>query len=402
MTAIPRGGARSAPAILSAGFRPFFLAASLWAALAVPVWLAMFARGVALPIGLAPVVWHAHEMVYGFGAATVAGFLLTAVPNWTGRTPMQGAPLALLVLLWAAGRVGVLLAGVTGAAAATVADLSFPAVFLGVIGREIVGSRNWRNLPVVAALALLLAGNLLVHLEALGLTETADLGNRCGLATLLLLISLIGSRIIPSFTRNWLRRVRPEPPAPPPRERLDRAAWLLPAPAFAIWAFVPEGTVTPYALFLAGTAVAWRLSAWQGLRTRREPLLLILHIGYGWLAVGLLLLGVSGIDPLLPATAAVHALTAGAVGTMTLAVMTRASLGHAGRPLVAGPVTRMIYGLITLAAALRVLSPLVGDYAFVALLFSAIAWTGAFGLFAIIYGGVLVRPRVAGDTAAPI
>jgi uncharacterized protein involved in response to NO len=191
MTAIPRYRAHAGPVILSAGFRPFFLGASIWAAVAIPIWLGAYVEGLVVPTRLAPLIWHAHEMVFGYATATVAGFLLTAIPNWTGRMLLQGGPLATLVLLWAIGRAGVLLSTAIGAPAAAIADLSFPAVFLAVVARQILAGRNWRNLPMLGALSLLLVGNLLVHLEALGLAETAELGNRFGIATLLMLISLV-------------------------------------------------------------------------------------------------------------------------------------------------------------------------------------------------------------------
>jgi uncharacterized protein involved in response to NO len=156
MTAIPRYRSHVGPAILSAGFRPFFLVASIWTAAAIPLWLGAYAEGLALPTQLAPPIWHAHEMVFGYAAATVAGFLLTAIPNWTGRMPLQGGALATLVLLWVIGRLGVLLSGEIGAPAAAVADLCFPAVFLAVVAREILAGKNWRNLPMLGALSLLL------------------------------------------------------------------------------------------------------------------------------------------------------------------------------------------------------------------------------------------------------
>ena len=402
MTAIPRYRAHAGPAIWSAGFRPFFLAASMWAALAVPLWLGAYVDGLAVPTRLALPVWHAHEMVFGFAAAAVAGFLLTAIPNWTGRMPLQGAPLAALVLLWAIGRVGVLRSADIGAFAAAVADLSFPAVFLIVVAREILAGRNWRNLPMLGALSLLLVGNLLVHLKALGLADTAALGNRLGLGTLLMLISLVGGRIIPSFTHNWLTKARPPVPAPAPAGRFDLAVLIVTGLALLAWVMMPDTGVTSWAALAAGIAVAWRLSRWRGLQTVREPLLLILHIGYGWLAAGLLLLGLNSLTGMLPATAALHALTVGAVGTMTLAVMTRASLGHTGRPLTAGPVTRAIYALITAAALLRIGSPLAGGRTELALWLAGAAWIGAFGLFAVCYGAVLTRPRVQDRTARPI
>lgn len=402
MAPIPRYRPQTGPAVFAAGFRPFFLAAAAWSALAVPLWLAAYLTSIDVPTLLPPAAWHAHEMVYGFAAATVAGFLLTAIPNWTGRMPLQGGPLAALVLLWAAGRFAVLFSSAIGAVAATVLDLAFPASFLAVVAREIVAGRNWRNLPMLGALSLLLAGNLLVHLEVLGVSETADLGNRLGIATLLALISLVGGRIVPSFTRNWLARTRPDVEAPAGESRLDRVALVVTALALLLWGFAPDATITAAALLVAGSAVGVRLARWRGLWTRKEPLLLILHVGYGWLALGLLLLGLNRFVDALPATAALHALTAGAIGTMTLAVMTRATLGHTGRPLSAGWATRLIYVLVTFAALLRVLSPFAGNSLGLILWLAGAAWTGAFGLFVLCYGAALMRPRAAGDAARPI
>jgi uncharacterized protein involved in response to NO len=342
MTAIPRYRTHSGLVLFSAGFRPFFLGASIWAAIAIPLWLGAYAWGLIMPTRLAPSIWHAHEMIFGYAAATVAGFLLTAIPNWTGRMPLQGGPLALLALLWAIGRLGVLLSAKVGAPGAAIADLSFPVVFLAVVAREILAGKNWRNLPVLGALSLLLIGNLLVHLDALGFGDTAQLGTRLGLVTLFMLISLVGGRIIPSFTHNWLRKARPEVPPPTPSGRSDVLALVVTLLALLIWALSPEAAVTPWAALAAGIAVLLRLSRWRGTHTIREPLLLILHVGYGWLALGLLLLGLNGLYGMLPVTAALHALTVGAIGTMTLAVMTHASLGHTGRPLVAGPGTKTI------------------------------------------------------------
>ena len=389
--------------LLSAGFRPFFLGSAVWAAIGIPLWLAIYDGGNSLPSLLPPLIWHVHEMVFGFAAATVAGFLLTAIPNWTGRMPLQGWPLAILVLLWAAGRAGILLSAVIGAPTAAVADLAFPAAFLGVVAREIIAGRNWRNLPMLVALSLLLIGNLLVHLDAIGIADTAELGNRIGVATLLMLISLVGGRIIPSFTRNWLTKNRPEVSPPLPESRVDHAVLGVTALALVSWAVAPDAVVTAWGTtIIAGSAISLRMSRWQGHKTVREPLLLILHVGYGWLAAGLLLFGLDEFLDLLPTTAALHALTVGAIGTMTLAVMTRASLGHTGRPLVAGSGTQAIYALVTLAALLRVLSPLAGAQMMIILWAAGALWTAAFGSFAILYGRVLTQPRATGRDVRPV
>jgi uncharacterized protein involved in response to NO len=316
--------------------------------------------------------------------------------------PLQGGPLATLALLWVIGRLGVLLSGEIGAPAAAVAYLCFPAVFLAVVAREVLAGKNWRNLPMLGALSLLLLGNLLVHLDALDLADTAEFGNRIGLVTLLMLISLVGGRIVPSFTRNWLTKARPEVASPVPAGHFDLAGLVVIGLALLIWTIAPDAVVTPWAALAAGIAVALRLFRWRGLHTVPEPLLLILHVGYGWPALGLLLLGLNGLTDILPATTALHALTVGAVGTMTLAVMTRASLGHTGRPLAAGPATKAIYGLITVAAVFRILSPLAGNRIDLALWLAGAAWSCAFGLFAVFYGLVLVRPRVRNGIIRPI
>lgn len=397
---IPRYRDANGPAWLSAGFRPFFFMAALWGAVAVPLWLALLGNHVTLPIAMPPVVWHAHEMIFGLGAAAVAGFLLTAIPNWTGRMPLQNAPLAGLVCLWAGGRAANLTSEILTPPVAAVIDLAFPLVFLAVIAREIVAGRNFRNLPMLAALALLLAGNLLVHLEALDLAQTAAAGNRLGIATLLMLISLVGGRIIPSFTGNWLSRQKADVPPPAVFGRFDAGVLAATGGALALWVFDPDLAAMRWLALAAGAGALARLARWRGLSTLREPLLWVLHLGYAWVGVGLLLL--AGAVPVLPETSALHALTAGAIGTMILAVMTRASLGHTGRPLAAGPMTLAIYVLVTISVVLRVIAPLPGEfYTWVVMLtLSGAAWSGAFGLFAFAYGPVLLRPRR--DTADPI
>jgi uncharacterized protein involved in response to NO len=397
MAAIPRYRPHTGPVLFSAGFRPFFLAAALWAMLAVPIWLVAYTTGIAPPSALPPVIWHSHEMIFGFAAATAAGFLLTAIPNWTGRMPLQGWPLAALVSLWLAGRIAVLFSAEIGAPMAAIADLSFPAIFLAVVAREILAGRNWRNLPMLAALSLLLLGNVLVHLDALGIADTAALGNRIGIGTLLLLISLVGGRIVPSFTRNWLAKHRPDVKPPAQAGTLDLVALVATGVGLAAWVFAPDADVTPWAEAVAGAAAAWRLSRWRGVRAFHEPLVLILHVGFGWLAIGLMLVGLDGFYDFLPPTTALHALTVGAIGTMTLAVMTRASLGHAGRTLSAGPWTNAIYLLVTLAAVLRLAAPLAGSQMLLTLSLAGAAWCAAFGFFIVFYGGLLIRPRASGD-----
>ena len=367
---------------LAAGFRPFFLLASVWAAIAMPLWLASYAHGLVLGGPLPPMVWHAHEMIYGFGLAAVAGFLLTAIPNWTGRLPVRGAPLGWLAGLWVAGRIAMF-------TAAPWIELVFPLALIGVVAREVAAARSFHNLPVVLVLAVLLAGDVLVQLHALDIAYTAALGNRIGVATLLLLIALIGGRIVPSFTRNWLAKMRPAQREPAPHSALDWACLATAAAGLVAWATDPDAPAAAALSTAAGIALAVRLARWRGLATLKEPLLFVLHAGYGWLALGLLLAGLNGFFEWLPASAPLHALTVGAIGTMTLAVMTRASLGHTGRPLAAGAGTIAIYALVSLAALLRVVSPMSANAVEVTGA-AGIAWIGAFALFALLYGPLLV------------
>ena len=348
----------------------------------MPVWLAAFVHGYALRGSLNAMAWHAHEMVFGFGMAAVAGFLLTAIPNWTGRLPVRGAALAGLAALWLAGRVALLASGTIGGAAAMLIDLLFPLALIGVIARELIAGRNWRNLPMLVALGLLLAANAVMHVQA-------ALGQRLGIATLLALIALVGGRIVPSFTRNWLVRNRPDVREPAAMSRLDLVCLLAIVLGLAAWVAVPQAVATSILLALGGGAAALRLSRWRGLRTVREPLLFVLHAGYAWLAFGLAFLGLNGLFGWLAAGAPLHALTVGAIGTMTLAVMTRATLGHTGRPLAAGTATTLVYLLITAAAVLRLAAPVLSEHFVVLTSLAGIAWTAAFALFVIHYGPML-------------
>ncbi|MDH3473962.1 MAG: NnrS family protein, partial [Rhodospirillales bacterium] len=358
---------------------------------------------VELPSLFDPVSWHAHEMIFGYAMAVASGFFLTAIPNWTGRLPVRGWPLAALALLWLAGRAAVLFSEILTAPVAAVLDLSFPAVFVAVIAREIVAGRNRRNLLMVGLVALLLAGNTLMHLQAVAGVQTAALGERLGLAALLFLIAVVGGRITPSFTRNWLAK-RNSAHLPRPFSMIDRAALIVAAAALAAWIAGPEAVMTAWLCLAAAAVLAVRLSRWSGWRTLVEPLLLVLHVGYGWLFVGFALLGLANLTTLVPASAALHALTIGAVGTMTLAVMTRATLGHSGRPLTAGPGTVAIYAMVTVAAALRVVGASFDDLASVMLPASGLFWMVAFGLFVTIYLPDLTgsrRKRSASNTAPP-
>lgn len=383
-----------APAFLTQSFRPFFLAAGLWSATAIALWIVMFATGTALPSRFDPLTWHIHEMLFGFAMAAVAGFLLTAIPNWTQRLPVNGEPLALLAGLWLLGRIACLVSARVSPWFATAADLSFPVVLVAVVAREIVAGRSWHNLPMVAPVTVLGIANLLMHLETDGIAVPAGLGWRLGLAALIVLISVVAGRIVPSFTRNWLakRRVSSLPAAP---GWIDRAALGTLHAGLIGWAFLPDFHPIGLLLLLGAALNLWRLSRWRGVATAAEPLLLILHIGYAWLALGAALLGLSMLDTNLPPSAAIHTLTAGAIGTMILAVMTRVARGHSGRDLSADRNTCLIYVLVILAAIARVAAALAPGWMMSLLVVSACLWISAFGAFLLVYGPMLLLPRKA-------
>ena len=385
-TAVPRYRSHAGPALFHQGFRPFFLAAGLWGAAAVPLWLLVLQGEITVPTAFGPVGWHAHEMIFGFGAAVVAGFLLTAIPNWTGRLPLQGLPLAGLFATWIAGRAAVAASATLGAWPAAIVDMAFLALLMAVALREIVAGRNWRNLPLMLALLLLLTANALTHLEAAGVAGTGLAGQRLGIAILAMLIGLIGGRIIPSFTRNWLVK-RGATALPAPFAAYDKFCLLASLVALAAWVVAPEAALSGGALLLAGALQLLRLARWQGQQTLAEPLVWTLHLGFLWLPLGLLLLGLGALLPtLVPGTAGLHALTAGAVGAMTLAVMTRATLGHTGRPLHADAATAAIYLAVAAAAATRVAAALLPEAYLTLVWCSGLLWTLAFGLFVLRYG----------------
>lgn len=383
--------AYTGPVLLTGGFRPFFLLGAVWAAIAVLLWIPMFEGHLTLPTAFSLLDWHVHELLYGYLAAAVAGFLLTAIPNWTGRLPVVGRPLALLVGLWAAGRLAVLVSALIGAVPAAVIDLAFLAALVAVTGREVWASNNRRNLRVVGLVALLFVGNLVFHVETI-LTGTAAYGTRLGLAGALLLVSLIGGRIVPSFTINWLRNCPPGRNATP-FARFDMIVIAASAVALAVWVALPDRPETGAALIAAGLLQTARLARWAGWRTWGEKLVLVLHVAYGFLALGFLLLGATlvGLSPL-PASAALHAWTIGALALMTLAVMTRASLGHTGRALHAGRAVQAIY-LGAFVATLARIAMGLGTAELVFLHVAAVGWLVAFAGFALVYRPILTGPR---------
>jgi len=397
-TTTERMRAWAGPALLSYGFRPFFLGAAVWAALAMALYVPMLTGGLALPTALDPVSWHAHEFLFGYLGAVIAGFLLTAVPNWTGRLPIVGWPLGALVALWLLGRAAVAVSAGLPPLVVAVADLSLPVGLGAVIAREIMAGRNWRNLIVLAMLAVFAVGNAVFHWEAArGGYPAQGYGLRLGLAAAVMMIAVIGGRVVPSFTRNWLvRRGSGRLPAPP-MQGFDKAALAVLLAALALWVAAPGAAATGAALALAGAAHLVRLARWAGERTASEPLVLVLHGAYALLPLGALAMAVETLAPgAVGGAAAQHVWMAGAIGLMTLAVMTRATLGHTGRDLTAGAGTTAIYLALLAALLARLAAGLWPGEAGVLHAVSGLAWIGGFGGFAALYGPLLLRPKPAG------
>ncbi|HTN96041.1 MAG TPA: NnrS family protein [Nordella sp.] len=398
--AIARVRPGSYPAVLSYGFRPFFLLGALQAGIAILFWVPLLYGYLDTASLFAPVDWHVHEMLFGYLPAVMTGFLLTAIPNWTGRLPVQGAPLLGLVLLWLTGRVAIFFSSEIGWAGAAVIDCAFLLTLVMVAAREIIAGRNWRNLKVLAPVTVLLAANMLFHWEAsqYGIT---DLSRRLGLGAAMVLIMVIGGRIIPSFTHNWLTRENPGR-LPISFNRFDAMVILISALALAAWTFLPARSETGFLLIIAGLLNIARLVRWAGDRTWRDPLVFILHAAYAFLPLGFLFAGLAALWPdLIPSAAGIHAFGSGAVGSMTLAVMIRATLGHTGHALKAGPAVRLMFAAVILAAVLRIAAACHPAF-FWLMPLSAAAWGLAFLSYALFFAGMLFRPRQrAQPVAAP-
>lgn len=390
MNPIPRLRTYTGPALLSYGFRPFFLFGAIFAAGAVLMWLPMSFGELSITTAFAPRDWHVHEMLYGYIPAVMTGFLLTAIPNWTGRLPIQGRALLVLVVVWFAGRAAVAISEAIGWLPAMIIDVGFLALVAAAVAREIMAGKNWRNLKIVVMIGLLLAGNIAFHLEA-HFHGTADYGIRVGIAAVVLLITVIGGRIIPSFTRNWLVRENPGR-LPIPFGRFDMIVVLASVGALASWIAAPQSRWTAALLAGAGLLQIARLSRWAGDRTFRDRLVLILHVGYAFVPLGFLLLSAAAFG-VGTASAGIHAWVAGAAGLMTLAVMTRASLGHTGQALVASIETQLIYVMAAVAACARIGAALIQQWSEPLLWLSGFAWAAAFIGFAIAYGPALLAYR---------
>lgn len=392
MLALRKRRMATAHPFLRGGFRPFFFGAATWALIAIPLWLFVLASKISLPSHFDGVAWHRHEMLFGFVGAAISGFLLTAIPNWTGRLPIAGRSLLSLFALWASARLAVLSSSLIGTWPAAVLDVGFYVALAFLAGREVIMSKN-RNVPVVGLVALFGLADAADYAGAAGLIP-ANVGWRGAIALVIIMISVIGGRIVPSFTRNWMVKRKMTNGLPTQPQSLDLLVVASTTVALLFWVAFPDQHLTGAMLVLAAAAQALRLSRWGGIRTTPDPLVLVLHLGYVWVPIGLLLLGLSiaGLD--IPESAGVHALTAGGMTTMILAVMTRASLGHTARELKASPKTVAAYVCVTVGALLRVAASLgLGPYE-IMLDTAGTFWALAPFLFLIVYRPILWSPRL--------
>ena len=380
-------------------FKRIITMSQAWHSEVHPSRLATNASGTAafeLPVAGSPYAWHAHEFVFGFSMAAVAGFLLTAVPNWTGTLPLSGAPLGGLFVVWIAGRVMMAVSGLMPQWGVAVADLSFLPMLGAFAARQLLVKPAPRNLVFLIILFLLTLVNLAYHLATMGVVSLDPLAVvRTGLMCVSIVIAIIGGRIIPAFTHNWLHLKTVAGPRPRRIDWLDRASILSLVTFAALLALAAQPALIASVALLACSLNGARLFLWRGWATRSAPIVFILHIGYAWLVAGLLLSAASAWTAAVPASIASHAFATGAAGTMILAVMTRASLGHTGRSIAAPRAVIWSYFFITIAALTRVAGPIFAPQnPATVLTIAALAWIAAFVLFTAVYTRILTTPRI--------
>jgi uncharacterized protein involved in response to NO len=380
----------------SMAFRPLFLLAGLYAPTIVLLWLLhMYWQPFLTLAEQNPVMWHSHEMLYGFVAAGIGGFLFTAVANWTGRVPVQGMTLIALCVLWIVGRMVMLLGGDIPATIVVAGDLSYLILVVAVFWRELYLAGNRRNYILLGCVVLLLIFNLLYHLEVRNIIPTEQWSIRGAVATVLLLITIIGGRILPAFTKNWLMLFKPGAEMPTEMNRFDTSVILMTLLVIPFWAVIPDSPITGAIMLLCGLMHGVRLGRWKGLSTLGEPLLFILHLAYSWIPVGFILLG-AGVLFAYPSTAGVHALTVGAISSMIMAVAARAGKGHSGRALESDLLLNLAFLLITMTAILRVVAAL--TYLENLMEVTGLFWVGGFALYLMSMAKILLGPAVEDST----
>ena len=379
--------------VLRLGFRPFYLGAALFALLAIPLWVALFLGHSTLTMPLSPLLWHAHEMLFGFAIAVIVGFLLTAVKAWTGLATPRGAFLAALALLWLAARV----AAVTGPYALyALLDLALLPLVAAVLTRLLLRARNRRNLPLAGMLMLLALANGFFHLGVIGAIEMSPLTPLyAALALIVMIECVIAGRVIPAFTMSATPGLKLTVSV-----LVDRAAMALTALALLLWVFAPAATAwnmgAGLALSLAAVSHVLRLLQWRPAITRHRPILWILHASYAWIPFGLALLAAARFG-WIANSVGVHALAIGATAGLIIGMITRTARGHTGRALQVSRPEATAYVLVMLAAATRVLLPLaMPAWLPMALVVSAAAWSVAFAIYLFIYTPWLLQTRLDG------
>ena len=378
------------PTLLSYAFRPFFLLNGLFSILAISLWVMTLHGSVQLAI---TPLWHSHELLMGFAMAAVAGFSLTAVANWTGRPAVHGTPLAVLVLSWLLGRLAMLLYTWLPADLVFFLDMLFPVLLCILLGREIIGGRSQRNYPLVGIMFVVVVLNILYHA---GIKQWLPGAERLAMYllihTILVLVAIIAGRITPAFTGNWLRQ-QGQVDLPVNSDQVTRVALTLTVFVGLAASFFPTHVATAYLAFAAALVHGFRLSRWKAFSTLSNPLLFVLHAAYAWIPIGYFLLGCSIFGWVFSSTAALHALTMGAIGGIVLAVATRVALGHTGRPLQISRAVVAAYWILLLAILIRVLGPLTGANYLLIVDLSAIGWIVAFAIFTWVYWPILSRPK---------
>ncbi|KQV39962.1 MULTISPECIES: NnrS family protein [unclassified Rhizobium] len=388
--AVPRGLSTTGPVLFSYGFRPFFLGAAVWACCTMVLWIMALTGRIDLAGDYGAPAWHAHEMLFGFASAVLAGFLLTAVPNWTGRLPVSGRPLVFLFSLWAMGRIAMLVPDLLGSAVSAAADAVFLPTLLFICVREVIAGKKWADLKVIAGLGVLSLANICFHVETI-VKGAPEISPRFAVAAYIGMVIVVGGRILPSFTRNWLAK-RGSVGFPAPYGGFDTATILVSVAALLGWALHPEGSVIALMAGFAAVLQAIRLYRWRGWATVAEPLVAILHVAYLFVPLGFLAMTLSALG-LMEGPAAMHVLTIGTVTTMMLAVMTRATRGHTGRVLHASAMTSLSYLAILVCALVRPLTAVFPDGASTLYAIAGSAWLMAFILYLWEYTPMLVKKR---------
>ena len=396
VTAAPVASAQPLEGVpmLRLGFRPFYLGAAAFAALSIPLWVAIVLGQIALPMTMPPLLWHAHEMLFGFAAAVIVGFLLTAGKAWTGLATPRGAGLAALALLWLAARAAALVALYPLYAAL---DMLLLPLVAGLLTAVLLRAGNRRNLPMVGILLLLAGANAVFHLASLGLVDVAPMtALHAGLALIIMLECVMAGRVIPAFTLSATPglKLRLHP-------RLELPTVALTALGLACWVLAPPGPLPAAVLGLAAALQLHRLLTWQPFVTRGRPILWVLHAAYAWIPIGLALLALAELG-LASASAGIHALAVGATGGLVIGMITRTARGHTGRPLRVSKAEVVAYALVLAAALLRALVPLIAPhgvpYAVLAvpLIAAAAAWCGAFAVYLWVFTPWLLSSRLDG------